>query len=415
MRVVRGLLAASLMTLMVPANGAVGALTVQPPGAPSCSVFPANNVWHADVSGLPVHPQNEAWLAAMGGPSTRLHPDFGPSDGAQPYGIPYIVVPGSHAKVTISFDYTDESDPGPYPFGPDTPIEGGSDRHALMIDRDTCRLYELYAAQYAPGGSTAGSGAIFDLGSNALRPPDWTSADAAGLPIFAGLIRRDEVEAGVIDHAIRVTAEHTDRRYIWPARHQAGEADDPNLPPMGARFRLKATFDISGFLPETQVILRAMKRHGLMLADNGSNWFFGGASEVGWTNDVLDELKSVPAGAFQAVDTSSLMVSSSSGEARVKAKARLSVRLAPKTILEGGSAKVRGTLQPPHSGERIFLQRLVQGRWRNVKSRALSAEGSFTFRVHPASMGTFSYRVRKPADADHLTATSRKLVLTVLS
>lgn len=208
-----------------------------------------------------------------------------------------------------------------------------------MVDRDACVLFELYDAEYIPGGSVAGSGAIFDLRSNALRPAGWTSADAAGLPIFAGLIRRDEVEAGIIDHAIRVTAEHTDERYVWPARHQAGEADDPNLPPMGARFRLKATFDISGFLPETQVILRAMKRHGLMLADNGSNWFFGGASEHGWTNEVLDELKSVPAGAFQAVDTSSLMVSSNSGEARVKAKARLSARLGPRPSRRGAQRR----------------------------------------------------------------------------
>jgi hypothetical protein len=297
MRTVRALLA-TLVMLSLPPTGTAPASVVPPPGAPNCPVFPANSVWHANVSGLPVHPRNDSWLDAMGGPSVRLHPDFGPS-GGQPYGIPYIVVPGSHHKVAVDFYYPDESDPGPYPFGPDTPIEGGSDRHALMVDRDACVLYELYDAEYMPGGSVAGSGAIFDLRSNALRPAGWTSADAAGLPIFAGLIRRDEVEAGVIDHAIRVTAEHTDQRYIWPARHQAGEASDPNLPPMGARFRLKATFDVSGFLPETQVILRAMKRYGLMLADNGSNWFFGGTSEHGWTNEVLDELKSVPAGAFQ--------------------------------------------------------------------------------------------------------------------
>jgi hypothetical protein len=414
MRTIRVVLVASLAALSVPTSGTARSFAIPPPGAPNCSVLPANNVWHADISALPVHPRSEAWLSAMGGPSVRLHPDFGPSDGAQPYGIPYIVVPGSHTKVTIEFDYSEESDPGPYPFGPDTPIEGGADRHALMIDRDHCVLYELYDADYAPGGSVAGSGAIFDLRSNALRPAGWTSADAAGLPIFAGLIRRDEVEAGVIDHAIRVTAEHTDRRYIWPARHQAGEADDPSLPPMGARFRLNAGFDISGFLPETQVILRAMKRHGLILADNGSSWFFGGASEPGWTNDVLDELKSIPAGAFRAVDTASLMVSPNSAEARVKARARLSVRLRPRTIADGRSARVRGSLDPPHPGERIFLQRFVRGRWRNVKSRRLSAEGTFTFHLHPRTAGSFSYRVRKPADADHLAATSRKLVLTVL-
>lgn len=411
MRTVRALLA-TLVMLSIPAAGTAPASVVPPPGAPNCSVFPANNVWHADVSGLPVHPRNDAWLDAMGGPSVRLHPDFGPS-GGQPYGIPSIVVPGSHQKVAVDFYYPDESDPGPYPFGPDTPIEGGSDRHALMVDRDACVLYELYDAEYIPGGSVAGSGAIFDLRSNTLRPAGWTSADAAGLPIFAGLIRRDEVVAGVIDHAIRVTAEHTDERYVWPARHQAGEASDPSLPPMGARFRLNTTFDISGFLPETQVILRAMKRHGLMLADNGSNWFFGGASEHGWTNDVLDELKWVPAGAFQAVDASSLMVSPNSGEAQFKAKALLSIRLRPKEIMEGRTATMRGSLQPPHPGERVFLQRLVRGRWRNVRSRKLSAEGTFAFSIHPASEGLFSYRVRKPADADHLTAASRKLILTV--
>jgi hypothetical protein len=408
------LIAAMLTALAVPANGSTVVLeAIPPPGAPSCSVFPANNVWHADISGLPVHPRNEAWLAAMGGLSVRLHPDFGPSDGEQPYGIPYIVVPGSHTKASISFDYADESDPGPYPFGPETPIEGGSDRHALMLDRDACVLYELYAAHYAPVGSTAGSGAIFDLDSNALRPAGWTSADAAGLPIFAGLIRRDEVETGIIDHAIRVTAEHTNRRYIWPARHQAGEADDPNLPPMGARFRLKATFDISGFLPETQAILRAMKRHGLMLADNGSNWYFGGASEAGWSNDVLDELKSVPAGAFQAVDTSSLMLSPDSGEVRVKAKARLNVHLRPRFIAEGRTARIRGSLDPPHPGQWIYLQRFVGGRWRNAKKRALSAEGAFSFPLRPGA-GSFSYRVRKVGDFDHFTVTSRKLILSVI-
>jgi Kelch motif protein len=406
---------AGLLSLSVPASGSPDAAFVPPPGAPNCPVFPANNVWHADISALPVHPRNAAWIDAMGGPSVRVHPDFGPSGGAQPYGLPYIVVPGSHSKVTVAFDYADESDPGPYPFGPDTPIEAASsDAHALMIDRDTCILYELYTAHYAPGGSTAGSGAIFDLRSNGLRPAGWTSADAAGLPIFPGLIRRDEVDAGNIDHAIRLTAQHTDRRYLWPGRHHAGEADDPNLPPMGAWFRLKATFDISGFLPETQVILRAMKQHGLILADNGLDWHFGGASENGWSNDVLDELKSVRAGAFQAVDTSSMIVDPNSGEARIKAKANLIVRLAPKTISEGRTAKVRGSLQPPHPGERIFLQRFVQGRWRSVKSRALSAEGTFTFRVHPASTGSLTYRVRKPADVDHLTATSKKLVLTVV-
>jgi len=303
-------LAAALMPL--PASSA-------PPFAPDCPIFPADNVWHADISGLPVHPRSDDWISSMGGPTRRIHPDFGPSGEEMPYGIPFDVVDGTHPRVQVNFDsgYPDESDPGPYPFGAETRIEGGpdatGDRHALMIDRDDCVLYELYRADWNGGNPTAMQGSVFDLRSNDLRPDGWTSADAAGLPIFAGLIRRDEVAAGEIDHAIRVTAQQTDRRYLWPARHQAGVRSDPTLPPMGARFRLKASFDISGFRPDTQVILRAMKKHGLIVADNGSNWFFGGTAEEGWNNDMLDELKTILASQFEAVDTSSLMVDSDSG------------------------------------------------------------------------------------------------------
>jgi hypothetical protein len=296
---------------------AVPAAAIPPPGAPACSVFPSNNVWHADVSRLPVNKHNSAWLASMNVSSTHLHPDFGPSGGF-PYGIPYDVVPSSHAKVYLTFQYASESDKGPYPFDQNTKIEGGQsaggDRHAIMIDSGTCTLYELYNAHYSSSGSTAGSGAIWKLSSNALRPAGWTSADAAGLPIFAGLVRRDEVDAGNVDHAIRVTAQQTDRSYIWPARHQAGAADNPNLPPMGARFRLKASYDISHFRADTQTILRAMKKYGLIVADNGSNWYFQGTAENGWDTTMLDQLKTVPAGAFEAVDESSLMVSANSGQ-----------------------------------------------------------------------------------------------------
>jgi hypothetical protein len=288
---------------------------IPPPGT-TCRVFPANSFWHADVRDLPVHPRSAEWIASMGGRSQKLHPDFGPSDTAQPYGIPYDVVDASHQDVAIDFQYADESDPGPYPFGPDITIEGGNDRHALMLDRDTCVLYELFDARWNGGQPTAGSGAVFDLGSNALRPRGYTSADAAGMSVFAGLIRRDEVEAGVIDHAIRVTAEPTRDRYIWPARHEASDISSPSVPPMGAWFRMRRRFDISGFLAETRVILRAMKRHGMIVADNGSNFFFGGASEEGWTEPVLDELKSIPAGAFVAVDTRPMRVSGDSGAVR---------------------------------------------------------------------------------------------------
>ncbi|HVL89285.1 MAG TPA: hypothetical protein VM841_03510, partial [Actinomycetota bacterium] len=184
------------------------------PAAPACEIFPANNVWHADVSSLPVHARSADWLASMGGSGRRLHPDFGPSGLSQPYGIPYNVVAGSHAKVSVNFSYPDESDPGPYPLGDDTTIEMGSDRHALMLDRDACVLYETFDTWKDAGGWNAGSGAVWDLRSNDLRPAGWTSADAAGLPIFPGLIRRDEIAAGVIDHAIRMTASPTDRSYV---------------------------------------------------------------------------------------------------------------------------------------------------------------------------------------------------------
>ena len=305
---------------------AVPAAAIPPPGAPACSIFPSNNVWHANISKLPVNARSRAWLSSMSASSTNLHPDFGPSGGF-PYGIPYDVVPSSHPKIYLTFDYADESDKGPYPFDGNTKIEGGpnasGDRHAIMIDSGTCTLYELYNARYST--RHAGSGAIWKLLSNALRPAGWTSADAAGLPIFAGLVRLDEVKAGRVDHAIRVTAQQTDTSFIWPARHQAGAANNHNLPPMGARFRLKASYDISHFRADTQTILRAMKTYGLIVADNGSNWFFQGTAEPGWNTTMLDQLKSVPARAFEAVDESSLMVSSNSGA--VKSASHSSTRV----------------------------------------------------------------------------------------
>src|SRR5581483_9597017 len=274
-----------------------------PPSAPSCPIMRSDNVWHADISGLPVNAHSAAWMGSMNSASARLHPDFGSSgDPNAPYGIPWVAVPDSHAKVTPSFDYADESDPGPYPFGPDTPIEGGAqssgDRHALMVDKDTCVLYELYDANWNGGHPTAGSGAVFDMKTNNLRPAGWTSADAAGLPILPGLLRLDEVQSGHVDHAIRVTATRTDKSFIWPARHQAGSASDPNLPPMGARFRLRADFDMSSYRPDTQVVLRAMQHYGLILADNGSNWYFQGEAINNWDDNFISDLKRVPASVF---------------------------------------------------------------------------------------------------------------------
>jgi hypothetical protein len=260
-----------------------------------------------NVRGLRLHRRNAAWMRSTHAGSTRLHPDFGPPD----HGLPFDVDDTSHADVSVTFTYADESDAGLYPFGPETQIEGGSDRHALIIDRDTRTLYELFAARWNGGSPTAGSGAIFDLGSNALRPAGWTSADAAGLPIFPGLVRYDEVRSGSIDHAIRSTVACTYHDYVWPARHRAG-TNDRRCPPMGARFRLRNSFPMKGFSSEARVILRAMKRFGMIVADNGSDWYFQGSRDPGWTDELLDELKTVPASSFQAVATRGCRVSAGS-------------------------------------------------------------------------------------------------------
>ena len=279
-------------------------VTAAPVAPTSCQVLPADNIWNADISTLPVHPRSAQWLASMAAGTTKLHPDFG----GPPYGFPVTIVDNSHATVSVAFQYASESDPGPYPVGADTAIESGSDHHALILNRDTCTLYELFDLAGSGSSWTAGSGAIFPLGSNALRPLGWTSADAAGLPMLPGLVRWDEVQAGSINHAIRFTAQQSDSSFLWPARHQAGTASNPALPPMGARFRLKAGYDISAFSSSAQVILRALQHYGLILADNGSNWYFSGTEDASWPDALLTELKSIPASQFEAVDESSLMV-----------------------------------------------------------------------------------------------------------
>jgi hypothetical protein len=296
-------------SLMAAALSPVPASAGEVPGT-RCRVFPANNVWNTRVDRLPVHEMSRTWLEAMSAPTRNLHPDFGPPS----YGLPFETVGRRHPKVTVEFLYEDESDPGPYPFDARTPIEGGSDRHANLVERGTCRLYELYAAAWNDGRPRAGSGAIWDLDRNRLRPDGWTSADAAGLPIFAGLVRWDEVKLGRIDHALRFTASCTTDAYVWPARHQAG-TDDPDCPPMGARFRLRSDFDLSGFSPKARVVLRAMKRFGMFVADNGSDWYFQGTRDRRWRNALLDQLKTVPASAFEAVDASECQVSPNSGRA----------------------------------------------------------------------------------------------------
>jgi hypothetical protein len=289
----------------------------------NCPAFPADNVWNTPITSLPVNAHSAQWLQSMAAGSSYLHPDYGPGGGANPYGIPWQITPSQPQFVKVHFDYADESDPGPYPFAANTPIEGGAqatgDRHALMVDPATCVLYELYDAHYHPNGpSTAGSGAIWKLTSDALRPASWTSADAAGLPILPGLVNYDEVMAGHINHAIRFTAQRTDKSYLWPARHQAGSAANPNYPPMGARFRLSSSFTLPASKCATpcQVVLQAMKTYGLILADNGSNWYFQGTADPRWTYTMVGQLKQIPASAFVAVDESSLIVNPNSGQAR---------------------------------------------------------------------------------------------------
>jgi len=305
------------------------ALNLMVPGTPAqtgptlagCPVFPPDNVWNVTIDQLPVHPNSAAYVTTIGA-SKIVHPDFGSGtwNGA-PIGIPFVIVSGTQPKVNITFEYGDESDPGPYPIPPDAPIEGGSqstgDRHVLVLDRDNCMLYETFSTYPQPNGSwTAGSGAIFNLRSNALRPSGWTSADAAGLPILPGLVRYEEVVSGEIRHAIRFTAPQTRKAFVWPARHYASSLTGLNYPPMGQRFRLKANFDISRFSPEVQVILRALKRYGMILADNGSSWYISGAPDPGWNNDVsVSELGQVKGSDFEAVDESSLMVNADSGQA----------------------------------------------------------------------------------------------------
>ena len=287
-----------------------------------CRLFPANNIWNVPVDRLPLDPDSDAYVTTIGANET-LHADFGSGIWAGgPIGIPYVSVPGTQPLKTVTFDYADESDPGPYPIPDDPPIEGGAqsdgDRHVLILERDNCILYELFHAFPQEDGSWhAGSGAIFDLKSHTLRPEGWTSADAAGLPILPGLVRYDEVASGEIRHAIRFTAPQTQKAYVWPARHYASLLTGSQFPPMGQHFRLKAGFDISGFAPEVQVILHALKRFGMILADNGSSWFISGVPDERWDDDMLHQLHQVEGSNFEAVDCSSLMIDSNSGRARL--------------------------------------------------------------------------------------------------
>ncbi len=308
-----------------------------PDAVAGCAIFPADNIWNTAVDTLPQDIRSTSYVTTIGA-SANVHADFGSGlwEGG-PIGIPYTTVPGNQARVPLTFTWPEESDAGPYPIPPTVPIEGGAqsngDRHVLVIDSDNCVLYELYNAWPQNGGAAwqADAGAVFPLTSQSLRPATWTSADAAGLPILPGLVRYDEVASGEILHALRFTAPETRQLYVWPARHFASDLTGPQYPPMGQRFRLKASFDISGFAPQVQVILRALKKYGMMLADNGSPWYISGAPDERWDNDILHQLHQVTGAEFEAVNVSSLMIDANSGQARQSAVAPTPTRSATRT------------------------------------------------------------------------------------
>jgi len=292
---------------------AAGGGAVHSPTIGGCPVFPASNAWNQRVDTLPVAPDSAALIASIG-LDASVHADFGSGlwDGSR-IGIPYVVVHGKQApKSRVAFDYADESDKGPYPIPANVPIEGqpansDGDRHALIVDRDSCKLYELYALHRQGSRWAAGSGAIWNLRSNALRPVGWTSADAAGLPILPGLARWDgDASTGAIDHALRFTASRTRQAYVYPARHYASSDTDPSLPPMGLRVRLKANVDISKLPQQARLVATAMKRYGMILADNGSPWYVSGAPSPHWSNDQLHALGQLTGADFEVVDTSKL-------------------------------------------------------------------------------------------------------------
>ena len=307
---------AMMMGLFVPRAGADSGTTAGPATQPDLGIgaslhgrrmFPADNWWNRDISNDPVDADSDAIVAGIG-VGKSLHPDFGTGQNGAANGIAYVVVSGDQPKVPVRFSANDESDPGPYPIPPDAPVEGGansdSDRHVIVLDRDHWILYEIFAARKDPDGSgwSGYSGAIFDLNSNRLRPSGWTSADAAGLPILPGLVRYDEVvEQGHIDHALRFTCRRTRRAFIPPATHFAGHSDSADLPPMGMRVRLKASVDIGGFPPTAQVVLKALKQYGMILADNGGSWFISGAPDPRWNDAEIETLKRIHGGDFEVV------------------------------------------------------------------------------------------------------------------
>ena len=365
-------------------------VSAQSPTIGGCPVLPADNIWNTPIDQLLVSTNSSAWVTTIG-PTKPVHADFGSGlyNGA-PIGIPYVSVPGTQTKYPASFTYADESDAGPYAVPLNAPIEGGSqssgDRHALAVDIDNCILYELYAAYPQAAGWTAGAGAIFNLLSNALRPSGWTSTDAAGLPIFPGLLRFDEIAAGEIRHAIRFTVPQTQRAFLWPARHYASTLTGTQYPPMGARFRLRAGFDISSFSAANQVILRALKKYGMILADNGSAWYISGAPDSRWNNDDLHNLGLIHGSDFEAVDVSGLMIDPNSGQARQSTTVSVTVSPTTATVQTNGTQQFNATVT--NAGTQTVNWSVNGAPGGNSAVGLISAAGLYTAPAVPPSGGT---------------------------
>lgn len=412
-----------LLTLIL----TVSAAFAQGPAIGACPVLPADNIWNTAVDQLPVSPNSSTWVTTIGA-ATGLKADFGAGMWAGgPIGIPFITVPGTQTKYPASFLYDDESDPGPYAVPLNAPIEGGSasdgDRHAIAVDTTNCILYELYRAFPQTASWQGDSGAIYDLNSNALRPETWTSADAAGLPIFPGLVRFDEILSGEIKHAIRFTVPQTRRQYVWPARHYASSLTGAQYPPMGARFRLRADFDISTFSSVNQIILRAMKKYGIMLADNGSAWYISGAPDSRWNDTDLRDLLRVKGSDWQAVDVSPLMVNLNSGQAQQANTVSVTVTPASATVsvnqtrqfsatvnnspnqsvtwrvngVAGGNSTVgtinsSGLYTAPANGINVTVQATSVADPSKVGSASVTVQGTVNISISPTSA---TVRVRK--------------------
>jgi len=386
--VARHLTALGFLTLL----GFAGLADAQAPTIGTCTVLPADNIWNTPVDQLPVAPNSSTYVNTIGA-ATGVHADFGSGlwDGG-PIGIPFVTVPGTQTKYTATFDYADESDPGPYAVPLNAPIEGGSastgDRHAISIDVDQCILYELYAAYPQTASWQAGSGAIFSLLSNALRVATWTSADAAGLPIFPGLVRYDEIAAGEIRHALRFTVPQTQKAYVWPARHYASSLTGGQYPPMGARFRLRANFDISTFSPANQIILKALKKYGMMIADNGSAWFLSGAPDSRWNNDDLHNLGQIHGSDFEVVDVSGLMITPDSGQARQSTAITVTVSPASASVQVGNTLPFNATVN--NSSDQLVTWTTSVG--------SISSTGVYTAPANVPSPATVTIQATSHAD-----------------